>query len=196
MQQVGRQQLDPQQLELPQQGRQQLEMQQEGLQQLDTQQLGRQQLDTQQLGRQQLDTQQLGWQQPWPQASSEQTEPQQELTMVLEVEVLGGFTRRCTKFLESRVESLHYYDEEHDIMYFAALKEHTGLRSSTSSIQMGKGPWRELQIGNDSVPIEISVPAPSNLLVGFIRHDNSSRTSEFWKDLSFNKIQSMENMTM
>ncbi|KAL6094071.1 hypothetical protein STEG23_015111 [Scotinomys teguina] len=70
--QQGRQQVGWQQLDTQQVGRQQL-----GLQQLDTQQVG-----LQQLGLQQLDTQQLGWQQPWPQPSSEQTEPQQELTMV------------------------------------------------------------------------------------------------------------------
>jgi hypothetical protein len=94
LQQLGTQQLGLQQLEMQQLGRQQVgwqhtDWQHWGLQQLDTQQLGRQQVVLQQVG-----WQQLGWQQPWPQPSSEHTEPQQELTMVLEVEVLGGFTRR------------------------------------------------------------------------------------------------------
>ena len=62
---------------------------------MDTQQLGQQQLHTQQVG-----LQQVGWQQPWPQPSSEQTEPQQELTMVSEVEVLGGLQEGGLEDLE------------------------------------------------------------------------------------------------
>ncbi|KAI5944581.1 Basal cell adhesion molecule [Manis javanica] len=79
MQQLGLQQLEPQQ-----EGRQQLEMQQLGLQQLEPQQLeplqeGRQQLEMQQEGRQQV-----SWQKPTPQPWSKHVEPQQELTMVSE----------------------------------------------------------------------------------------------------------------
>ncbi|KFO18799.1 hypothetical protein H920_19828 [Fukomys damarensis] len=68
-------------------------MQQEGLQQV-----GLQKVVSQQLGRQQVVLQHVVWQQlSWPQPCSEQTEPHEELTMVLEVGDAGFSCKRTCK---------------------------------------------------------------------------------------------------